>query len=388
MKQIRIICLLLFALIFFYSCTDVFNEFTITGEVKNYRSKKLYLSHLTVDKIEKTDSVTIEKGQFSFTGKTEVPDFYILQTEDNDYITLIIKPGEEIRIFADASDFSHNYEIEGSVDSRNIKELNLTLQRNIEKIDSINRVYRQYLNSRRLPAIKQQLDSTFESIIESHRHYTIRFIENNMNSIASVMALYQQITPRMYVLDPIDDISYFEKVDSSLYAKYPESEAIQALHKEVIRNRRKINNNLASSGNVAIGSIAPEIALPNPEGDTIPLSALRGNIVLLDFWASWCKPCREENPNLVDNYDEYSDEDFEIYQVSLDRTRQDWVDGIQEDNLDWIHVSDLKYWDSRVVNLYNLSAIPANFLLDRQGRIIAKNLRGEQLSQRLEQIFE
>jgi peroxiredoxin len=134
--------------------------------------------------------------------------------------------------------------------------------------------------------------------------------------------------------------------------------------------------------------VAPEIALPTPEGDTIRLSSTRGSIVLLDFWASWCAPCRLENPNLVKAYNMYRKKGFQIYQVSLDKTREAWVKGIEDDKLGkWIHVSDVKYWSSVVIPIYKIESIPSNFLLDREGRIIATNLRGDKLEQKLSEVF-
>ena len=145
----------------------------------------------------------------------------------------------------------------------------------------------------------------------------------------------------------------------------------------------------ARQAQTGIGAIAPEIALPNPEGDTVKLSSTRGQYVLLDFWAAWCPPCRTENPNLVELYKKYNPKGFEIFQVSLDQTREAWLNGIREDKLgDWIHVSDLQYWSSSVVPLYGLESIPANYLLDTDGRIMASNLRGEALTKKLAEIFE
>ncbi|MDA3910089.1 MAG: redoxin domain-containing protein [Bacteroidales bacterium] len=139
-----------------------------------------------------------------------------------------------------------------------------------------------------------------------------------------------------------------------------------------------------------IGDLAPEIELPNPDGDTVLLSSLRGEVVLLDFWAGWCGPCRRENPVVVETYNNYKDKrftigkGFNVYGVSLDKNEKTWLDAIEKDNLTWSQVSDLLYWQSPYVRLYNVRGIPANFLLDENGVIIAKNLRGERLANTLD----
>lgn len=138
---------------------------------------------------------------------------------------------------------------------------------------------------------------------------------------------------------------------------------------------------------LAIGQVAPEISLPNPEGKVVPLSSLRGKYVLVDFWAKWCGPCRKENPNIVRAYNQYKDKGFTVYGVSLDRTKDDWLQGIREDGLTWTHVSDLKFWQSEAAKTYNITAIPFSLLLDPDGKIIAKNLRGQALDDKLEEVL-
>jgi len=137
----------------------------------------------------------------------------------------------------------------------------------------------------------------------------------------------------------------------------------------------------------AIGQMAPEINLPNPNGDTIKLSSLRGKYVLVDFWAKWCGPCRDENPNVVRAYHKFKNKGFEVYSVSLDRSKNDWVKAIKEDGLEWTHVSDLKYWNSIAARDYNITGIPFSILLDKDGKIIAKNLRGAALDQKLTEVM-
>ncbi len=139
---------------------------------------------------------------------------------------------------------------------------------------------------------------------------------------------------------------------------------------------------------VGIGDVAPELTLPDPEGNEYSLSDLRGKYVLLDFWAGWCKPCRMENPNVVRMYEKYNEDGFEVFSVSLDRTKKQWVDAIEKDGLRWpYHVSDLKYFQSEAAMIYKVNAIPYALLLDPEGKVIGKNLRGRMLQAKLESIF-
>ena len=136
-----------------------------------------------------------------------------------------------------------------------------------------------------------------------------------------------------------------------------------------------------------MGTIAPDFTMNNPEGKPIQLSSLRGKVVMIDFWASWCGPCRQENPNVVKLYQQYHEKGFEIIGVSLDRTKEDWVKAIQDDKLTWIHVSDLQYWQNAAALLYSVKLIPQSYLLDKEGKIIAKGLRNEQLDKKLKELF-
>ena len=149
-------------------------------------------------------------------------------------------------------------------------------------------------------------------------------------------------------------------------------------------------NTFAQKTGTEIGDLAPEIKLPNPNGDSISLSSLRGQVVLIDFWASWCGPCRKENPHVVEAVNNYKDKNFSIgkgftvYGVSLDKTKENWVKGIADDKLDWTNVSDLAHWACLPAKEYGVRGIPANFLIDKDGIIIAKNLRGDALPAMLE----
>ena len=219
--------------------------------------------------------------------------------------------------------------------------------------------------------------------------------------IESIVASYQKqfndrnaeisATSRKLMLDNKSDLATLMFSDNFAQDKSLQTEIITALHEAypehplVAERYNKINN---PQFRTSEGSIAPELEFSDPDGKVRKLSDLRGKVVLIDFWASWCGPCRRENPHVRAMYEKYHDRGFEIFSVSLDNNKDRWKDAIAKDGLVWPnHVSDLKGWSSAAAKLYGVSSIPSTFLVDKDGRIIAKGLRGEQLTAVLEQIF-
>ena len=375
-------------LVFLLSCSGENNSFKVSGNLDNGAGMMVYLKEMTSTEMIPVDSVMIDEvGAFELSGLSPENRFYAIHTQPESFIYILAGKGDKLILEGDAKALTSTYTVAGSEDSRLIRELTSEQNKVIARIYQLNRVFTDSMQSPNLDDIKVGLDSIYDGILNSHREFTFAFIEDNLHSQASLMALYQQIGPRHYVLDPEQDFEYFAMVDSSLGILYPESDAVQDLHRQVDELKQRQQVESMSLTSLEQGTVAPEIALPNPDGDTILLSSLRGQYVLLDFWASWCPPCRIENPNLVKAYKKYHDKGFEIYQVSLDRSRDAWLKGIKDDGLHWIHVSDLNFWSSVVVPIYKIEGIPMSLLLDRQGRIIAQNLRGEMLEEELENIF-
>lgn len=298
---------------------------------------------------------------------------------------MLVEPGEKIKMTSHFDSLNYPVVVSGSKGTGLIADYNKNLLRTRNKIRGLNDLFNNNSGRGDMTAFIDSLDRLGDAYLNEINSYAKEFIDKNLSSLATIPVLYSMITPTLYVLDPQQDLQYFLKVDSSLFSLYPEYGPVIDLHNQINEMRAYFG----TSGTGEEYTEAPEIALPDPGGDTIRLSSTRGNYVLLDFWAAWCPPCRAENPNLVAAFNKYKSKGFNIYQVSLDKTREAWLKGIEDDRLgSWIHVSDLGYWNSSVVPLYRLESIPANFLLDREGRIIASNLRGDALQRKLEELFK
>ena len=357
----------------------------ISGKLQNpVKGVYIYLNELKAEWVI-VDSLKIaEDGKFSFKREPTLPTFYLIKINNNDFFTTLIEPGEKLRIEAMYDSLNYPSFISGSKGTEKMVAYDKALKNTVSKLVSLNEIYSQNSGNPDMSKVVQSLDSMAQQYLNEINIYTKKYIDQNIKSMISLKALYQQVAPKIYVLDPVKDIKYFVKVDSSLYSLYPESEPVKALHEQV----QILVSRVGGTALLKKGDEAPDISLPDADGKTIALSSTRGSIVLLDFWASWCSPCRKENPNLVKAFNQYRGKGFRIFQVSLDKTKEEWLKGIKDDNLSqWIQVSDLKYWNSLVVPLYKIESIPYNLLLDNEGKIIAANLRGEDLQKKLAELY-
>jgi len=362
----------------------------ISGILENTVPRKyIFLQELKSNELLTVDSAILsEDGIFEFKRKVKFPSFYLLKINQNNYLTMLIEPGEQIKMTSHFDSLNYPVVVLGSKGTKLLADYNKELLQTRVKLSGLSVIYDRNLGRPDFEKIVDSLDNLNQVYLNEMNGYAKRFIDDNLTSLVSLIALYSQIAANVYVLNPEKDLSYYLKVDSSLMKNFPDYEPVTTLHNQVSEMKAYLDSKKLAAAGTDERMEAPEIALPSPQGDTIRLTSTRGSYVLLDFWASWCAPCRMENPNLVKAYNRFHNQGFQIYQVSLDKTKEAWIKGIQDDRLEkWIHVSDVKYWNSAVVPLYKIVSIPANYLLDKDGRIIASNLRGDALQRKLDELF-
>ncbi len=367
------------------------SNYTIYGEFENASGEMIYLMEMRSEEIIPADSVIADQnGGFTFSGRIEQPRFLVVQDKPSNNLTLLISPGEEITVTGDIDDIRRSYQVEGSPGSERVMRLNREMDGTLDKLDSLGNIYRSKLNEPGVDIEELRADTRekFDSIAEKQRLFTIGFIEEEPGSLASLMALYMQIDPSTFVLGRPGDLKYYKMVDSALFEKYPELDYVVTLNENIREMETNIEMRRLREESLHAGSTAPEIALPGREGDTITLSSLRGRYVLLNFWASWSEESRNENPGLIDIYNRFNPQGLEILQVSLDRNRESWLRGISEDRTgEWMHASDLQFWSSSVVPVYRIDELPVSFLIDMEGRIMARSASADSLAEIIEDIF-
>jgi peroxiredoxin len=352
-------------------------DFSVNGKVKNgTKGEQVVLSiSLPTGGGIKLDSTKLgPDGSFSLKAtEKEGGSFYSLDLAGRQRVVLLVEGGETFVIDADGvtGDGKGNggkVQVLGSKNMDYYARVDQLMQAFSAKVTAWNEEYSKAEEKKDSKKI-QEIQAAYMKADEARTSEIKRLIPEMGTSLVALFTANN-------FLNPDTDLAVLKKLAADFEEVRPTPTIAQGFIGQV---KRMVG--------VAVGEVAPDFTLSDPEGKETSLSSLRGKFVLIDFWASWCGPCRQENPNVVRMYDKFKNKGFSIYGVSLDKDMTPWKAAIKKDNLSWLHGSDLKYWNSAVAQTYGVKAIPATFLLDKDGKVIAKNLRGPALEAKLAELL-
>ena len=362
--------------------TEIRNEGStiISGKISNPKNIPLSINFIGPAGMQNMGAIDVDSnGNFNHELTIDDIGFYSLAYNAENSILLFIEPGSSTVITADGNQLFDSYSLtESTKDSKLIKEYFEEYNRFAKEQQDLN-LQMSALDYSADDA-RTELIAKSEAIRAEFNQYKRSFIDAN-EEMPMLAFLLDHLNPKTE-LDYIKKIG--ESAKKSLFGTHY-NDMVQRVVQARIQSQ---NPPPTPSGQIAVGQMAPEIAFPNPNGEIIKLSSLRGKLVLLDFWASWCRPCRMENPNVVRMYNKYKDKGFDIYSFSLDQDPARWKNAIQQDGLVWPnHASDLKGWNTATIPLYGFKGIPFTVLIDKDGKILETNLRGPALENKLKSLL-
>jgi peroxiredoxin len=356
--------------IIFAGCSEMLkhkNTFTINGKLSGEYTGKIHLLKRESGTWVKLDSAAVSNGSFNFKGEIAYPELYYLSLDDdNKYGSFFVEPAE-IEVTVSIEDFQH-LAVAGSASQTEFEKYKADMKSFDDRMDIALEQIKKAKNEGNAENEKKWGDEYDKTDLEIKQF----LIDNARNNMGSVVAAY----------GILNNIYYFDEKDL---------EPLVTGFKPAIQGSpyvSQLTERLTILKKVAVGQPATDFSMADTTGTPVTLSSLYGKYLLIDFWASWCGPCRRENPNVVSVYNDFKNKGFYILGVSLDKDKGKWLGAVKDDGLSWQHVSDLQGWNNAAGKMYGINSIPANVLLDPSGTIIARNLRGEDLRNKLEELIK
>ena len=349
------------------------NEYIVTGTIKGIADGKSVTLEMQDEtgQLKAVDTVRIEKGKFTFKGNAKEPEMYLVQVETVEgKIPFILENGDiDMVINKDSVNITKVTGTYNNEELNSYKEKGIVIQKKMMKFQQDNMVKMNQAQQTKDTAVMKNLQKEYSKFQEEFIKQSDDYVGSHPKAFISTLiieGMFNQMAP---------DVAKITKFYNGL-----DKEVKDTKHGKAIKTKLdKLGKPLPSAVKIEIGTQAPEFSAPNPEGKTITLKESLGKITVIDFWASWCKPCRAENPNMVALYAEFHTKGLNILSVSLDEDAAKWKEAIAKDKLTWAHVSNLKDFNDPIAVTYGIKLIPSTFVLDASGKVVAKDLRGTEL---------
>ena len=362
------------------------NKVVIKGSFTVPAEGVVYLDQSEVDRNIRVDSAMIKRGQFKFVTEVTGPEFYQLRFTGNEFVALLVMPGENISLEIGKTPVAMNYTVQGSPGSADIRMLDQQLLVTKTRLDSISNIYNS-LSANDMDIRGAELQKAYTEVVDAQRKFNIKFVVENISSMSSIQALYQRIDENTYVLYQPRDLQYLKIVSDSLSVRYPVSRHVRALKENVTTELNQMYIDRISSIAMQMPETSSSPELPDINGKMVSVASLKGKYVLVSFWSTTSEASMNQLPLLRSIYNDYHRKGLEIYQVSLDTDPERWKSVVRFEEIPWISVREPDPANPVYARLMNITSLPSNLLYDPQGNIINTNLTGRNLLIRMDQLF-
>lgn len=389
------IALFLSAAVLMVSCKNLAdNEYEITGNVDpSWEGKSIILEKQDMRGITPVDTVKVEGAKFTFKDTVSSPDIYLISVEGipMQKIDFILEPGAiDIQVDKDTLGKSTSEGTYNNEKYQEFKKLNLVNYKKVEKLDKSNEKALFIAQRDKDTVALNKISKGKQAAIKDMEEGMVKFIKDNPKAYININAL--AYVNQMGFRKPEEIKALYDGFDESL-KKTPQGKQIADYFKKMDEMKKAQPapepqpQAEAPVTGAKVGEAAPEFAAPTPDGKQLSLKQARGKVTIIDFWASWCPPCRAENPHVVEVYNKYHTKGLNIIGVSLDKKADAWKKAIADDKLTWSHVSNLQYWNEPIAKQYGVEQVPTTFILDNDGKIVAKDLRGAALEAKVKELL-